>query len=144
MHLFIACCCYSRTDDSWTRFNCCLVNAEKDRFRKEMKRLDLLANGGRDQDKDRQEDVGNLHAGKPVTYKGHTVLQLSNYLSWRAPTHYLAARYHTGHKNEERQSYLLLSGFWGLSRHMNYLGDLMLSLAYCLTCGFTNQVMTTK
>jgi 7-dehydrocholesterol reductase len=114
------------------------VNAEKDRFRKEMKRLDLISNGGRDQDKEKREDVGQTHKGKVVTYKGQTVLELPEYKMWFAPTRYLAARYHTGFKNEERQSYLLLSGFWGLSRHMNYLGDLMLSLAFCLTCGFTH------
>ncbi|ADI39181.1 7-dehydrocholesterol reductase [Waddlia chondrophila] len=33
---------------------------------------------------------------------------------------------------------LLLSGWWGRARHMNYTGDLMLSLAYCLACGFSH------
>jgi Delta14-sterol reductase len=31
---------------------------------------------------------------------------------------------------------LLTSGWWGIARHMNYLGDLMMGLAWCLTCGF--------
>lgn len=35
-----------------------------------------------------------------------------------------------------RESTLLLSGFWGIARHMNYTGDLILSLAYSLACGF--------
>lgn len=35
----------------------------------------------------------------------------------------------------KRESKLLLSGWWGISRHMNYTGDLMLSLAYSLACG---------
>lgn len=30
---------------------------------------------------------------------------------------------------------LLISGFWGLGRHMNYTGDLIMALAYCLPCG---------
>lgn len=30
---------------------------------------------------------------------------------------------------------LLVSGFWGLSRHMNYTGDLIMALSYCLPCG---------
>ena len=30
---------------------------------------------------------------------------------------------------------LLISGFWGIGRHMNYTGDLIMSLAYCLPCG---------
>lgn len=34
------------------------------------------------------------------------------------------------------QSKLLVSGWWGIGRHMNYTGDLMLSSAYCLACGF--------
>lgn len=34
------------------------------------------------------------------------------------------------------ESTLLTSGWWGVGRHMNYTGDLMGSLAYCLCCGF--------
>lgn len=30
---------------------------------------------------------------------------------------------------------LLVSGFWGYGRHMNYTGDLIMSVAYCLPCG---------
>lgn len=30
---------------------------------------------------------------------------------------------------------LLVSGFWGLGRHMNYTGDLIMAIAYCLPCG---------
>jgi protein-S-isoprenylcysteine O-methyltransferase Ste14 len=37
----------------------------------------------------------------------------------------------------QRTSYLLTSGWWGISRHANYLGDLMMSLSWCLLCGFT-------
>lgn len=32
---------------------------------------------------------------------------------------------------------LLVSGWWGKSRHANYLGDLMMGLAWCLCCGAT-------
>ena len=31
---------------------------------------------------------------------------------------------------------LLVSGFWGLSRHFNYVGDIMMALAWCLPCLF--------
>jgi protein-S-isoprenylcysteine O-methyltransferase Ste14 len=31
---------------------------------------------------------------------------------------------------------LLVSGFWGIARHLNYLGDLMMGLTWCLVCGF--------
>ncbi len=30
---------------------------------------------------------------------------------------------------------LLISGFWGIGKHMNYTGDLIMALAYCLPCG---------
>src|SRR5262249_22442413 len=33
-------------------------------------------------------------------------------------------------------SALLASGWWGLSRHMNYLGDLLMALSWSLCCGF--------
>ena len=35
-------------------------------------------------------------------------------------------------------SLLLTSGFWGMARHMNYLGDLLMALAWCLPCGFAS------
>ncbi|HEY8431982.1 MAG TPA: hypothetical protein VIL20_26575, partial [Sandaracinaceae bacterium] len=35
---------------------------------------------------------------------------------------------------------LLVSGWWGLARHTNYLGDLMMALAWCLACGFSSIV----
>jgi delta14-sterol reductase len=31
---------------------------------------------------------------------------------------------------------LLVSGWWGLARHANYLGDLLMALAWCLPCLF--------
>jgi hypothetical protein len=31
---------------------------------------------------------------------------------------------------------LLASGWWGLARHLNYLGDIMMALAWCLLTGF--------
>lgn len=36
----------------------------------------------------------------------------------------------------ERGSKLLLSGFWGWSRHFNYVGDLMMAIGWTLPCGF--------
>ena len=29
-----------------------------------------------------------------------------------------------------------MSGFWGLARHVNYLGDWVMALAWSLACGF--------
>lgn len=33
---------------------------------------------------------------------------------------------------------LLVSGWWGLVRHPNYLGDLLMALAWSLPCGKTH------
>lgn len=40
----------------------------------------------------------------------------------------------------KRGTKLLISGWWGLARHTNYLGDLMMALSWCLTCGFGSVV----
>ncbi|KAI6659310.1 hypothetical protein LOD99_14981 [Oopsacas minuta] len=37
-----------------------------------------------------------------------------------------------------RGTKLIVSGLWGMCRHPNYLGDLMVGLAWCLTCGFSH------
>lgn len=36
----------------------------------------------------------------------------------------------------KRGTELLMSGWWGLARHTNYMGDLMMALSWCLACGF--------
>jgi delta14-sterol reductase/lamin-B receptor len=40
----------------------------------------------------------------------------------------------------QRGTELLLSGWWGLARHTNYLGDLTMALSWCLACGFGSVV----
>jgi delta14-sterol reductase len=37
-------------------------------------------------------------------------------------------------------SKLLISGWWGIARHMNYLGDLLMALSWCLPCGVQSAV----
>ena len=37
---------------------------------------------------------------------------------------------------KERNSLLLCSGFWGLARHFNYNGDILLAASWCFACGF--------
>lgn len=54
---------------------------------------------------------------------------------WGKPARYVLASYATTDA-EQKQSYLLASGWWGLSRHFNYVGDLLNALSYCLACGF--------
>lgn len=55
---------------------------------------------------------------------------------WGKPPEYITCSYATQDGNV-RQSRLLTSGWWGLARHMNYTGDLILSFAYSLACGTT-------
>jgi protein-S-isoprenylcysteine O-methyltransferase Ste14 len=39
-----------------------------------------------------------------------------------------------------RGTLLLTSGWWGISRHMNYFGDLLMGLAWCLPAGFEHSL----
>eukprot|EP00123_Amoebidium_parasiticum_P019931 comp37205_c0_seq1/m.47342 comp37205_c0_seq1/g.47342 ORF comp37205_c0_seq1/g.47342 comp37205_c0_seq1/m.47342 type:complete len:427 (-) comp37205_c0_seq1:395-1675(-) len=36
----------------------------------------------------------------------------------------------------ERGTKLIISGWWGIARHINYLGDMLMGVAWCLPCGF--------
>ena len=38
----------------------------------------------------------------------------------------------------ERGTKLIISGWWGICRHPNYVGDLMMALSWSLPCGFNN------
>lgn len=38
----------------------------------------------------------------------------------------------------ERGTKLLISGWWGICRHPNYVGDLVMALSWSLPCGLTN------
>jgi delta14-sterol reductase len=40
----------------------------------------------------------------------------------------------------QRGTRLLAAGWWSLARHCNYLGDLMMALAWCAACGTTHLV----
>jgi protein-S-isoprenylcysteine O-methyltransferase Ste14 len=48
-------------------------------------------------------------------------------LVWGKPLEYIRTSHGT---------LLLTSGWWGITRHMNYLGDLLMALAWCLPTGF--------
>jgi delta14-sterol reductase/lamin-B receptor len=50
-----------------------------------------------------------------------------NCIIWGKPARYMET---------QRGTRLLLSGFWGRARHMNYLGDWMIALSWGLLCGF--------
>ncbi|KAJ5828071.1 uncharacterized protein N7525_006324 [Penicillium rubens] len=51
-------------------------------------------------------------------------------LVWGKPAEFIVAKYKTS-DGAEHQSLLLCSGWWGWSRHANYVGDLMLSFSMC-------------
>eukprot|EP01135_Chromosphaera_perkinsii_P002194 Nk52_evm2s219 gene=Nk52_evmTU2s219 len=37
-------------------------------------------------------------------------------------------------------SRLLISGWWGMARHINYFGDWLMGVAWCLPCGFDHPI----
>jgi len=53
---------------------------------------------------------------------------------WGRPAEFIRAEYVTSDGKTHR-SLLLTSGYWGLSRHFNYVGDLMMCVAFCGVCG---------
>jgi 7-dehydrocholesterol reductase len=56
-------------------------------------------------------------------------------LIWGKPPKVIRTKYRTS-DGKEHSSILLASGWWGLARHFNYTGDLILSFAMCAACGF--------
>ncbi|KAJ3084617.1 hypothetical protein HK102_000606 [Quaeritorhiza haematococci] len=56
---------------------------------------------------------------------------------WGKPATFIRTEYATS-DGKIHKSLLLTSGFWGWSRHFNYFGDLFISFAMCMTCGFTH------
>jgi delta14-sterol reductase len=73
---------------------------------------------------------------------GFLIFRLSNYQKhrfrnnpklpvWGKPPEYIKTA---------RGSLLLTSGWWGLARHINYFGDLLMALAWCLPCLFGSPV----
>src|SRR3990167_8747631 len=58
---------------------------------------------------------------------------------WGKQAKYISAEYNTV-DGKKGKSLLLISGWWGLARHFNYLADIVQSFCYCVPCGF-NDVM---
>jgi 7-dehydrocholesterol reductase len=58
---------------------------------------------------------------------------------WGKPPETMTAKYVTA-DGKERESLLLLSGWWGLSRHFHYIAEIGLALAWTVPAGFTNIV----
>jgi 7-dehydrocholesterol reductase len=53
---------------------------------------------------------------------------------WGKKITYIDAEYTTN--KIQRNTKLLTSGFWKLSKHFNYVGDLMMCCGFCFSCGF--------
>lgn len=60
-------------------------------------------------------------------------------LVWGKPAEVITAAYTTT-DGKQHTSLLLCSGWWGLSRHANYVGDLLISFASCALAG-TSKVL---
>jgi 7-dehydrocholesterol reductase len=56
---------------------------------------------------------------------------------WGRAPETMTARYVTA-DGQERESLLLLSGWWGISRHFHYVPEIGLALAWTLPAGLTN------
>lgn len=54
-----------------------------------------------------------------------------NYTIWGKKARKLVAKYRT-EKGEERESLLLLSGYWSWARHFHYVPEIAASLAWCM------------
>ncbi|KAK7415723.1 hypothetical protein QQX98_005636 [Neonectria punicea] len=61
-------------------------------------------------------------------------------LIWGQPASYIAASYKTS-DGKQHTSLLLCSGWWGWSRHANYVGDLFLSYSTCALVGSSHVVV---
>jgi delta14-sterol reductase/lamin-B receptor len=90
--------------------------------------------------------VDHPHALSPAATAGIVLLNLAGYAIFRASN----IQKHRFRRDPARPvwgrapeyirtatgSLLLTSGWWGIARHLNYLGDLLMALAWCLPAGF--------
>jgi delta14-sterol reductase len=73
-------------------------------------------------------NVGGLYIFRAVNNQKNSFrLDPSGARIWGRPVEYIE----TAHGNK-----LLVSGFWGWSRHFNYVGDLLMAWSWSLPCGF--------
>jgi Delta14-sterol reductase len=92
--------------------------------------------------------VDHVHALSPAATAGIVSLNLAGYAVFRAsniqkhrfrrdPARPVWGR-PPDYIRTARGSLLLTSGWWGIARHMNYLGDLAMALAWCLPTAFAH------
>lgn len=84
------------------------------------------------------------HQLSPLALAGVLLVQAAGYAVFRGangqkdafrrdPTHPRVA--HLRSMPTARGTRLIVSGWWGAARHINYLGDWLMGLAWCLPCG---------
>lgn len=64
-------------------------------------------------------------------------LYKGDYKVWGKKADIILASYKT-QTGEEKQSILLLSGYWGISRHFHYIPEILAALCWSLPAGFTH------
>ncbi len=72
-------------------------------------------------------NVAGYYLFRAVNLQKHKFRTVPDYRIWGKEPEFIQ----TGQGNR-----LLVSGFWGLSRHFNYIGDITMALAWCLPCLF--------
>lgn len=93
---------------------------------------------------DEKEDMAFLHALGVIAFHAvfHYIFRVSN---WQK---YYFKKYGKNHKiwgkpcqtleSENGETRLLISGFWGVGRHLNYTGEIGTYFSFALCCGFSN------
>lgn len=73
-----------------------------------------------------------------LNFVGFAIFRLSNYQKHRFRLNPKALVWgkKPEHIKTQQGTLLLTSGWWGMARHINYMGDLMMGLAWCLPCLF--------
>jgi Delta14-sterol reductase len=74
-------------------------------------------------------NMGGYYIFRTANLQKHKFRTEPNATIWGKPATFMQTK---------RGTKLLTSGWWGLSRHANYLGDLMMALAWCLPAGFSH------
>jgi hypothetical protein len=57
---------------------------------------------------------------------------------WGAPCKVIRAKYRVEGSKEEKSSLLLVSGWWGVSRHFHYVPEILAALFWSIPGGFTS------
>ena len=89
----------------------------------------------------------NIQLGIVLTFAaiGYAIFRMANHqkdiartsngkcIIWGKPAKFIEAIFKSG-DGKTHKSILLCSGFWGISRHFNYVGDMIFAFSMCLAC----------